>query len=124
MNAVVLNQNGQQLAVGTNEGIITCWSVKEQRELWRTDWQRELTAGLTVSPDGRTIVSRVTTDKRGIHEGSFAIRSFRTGRILAGVSYGSQSWDAFAFSKDGTLLAAGNRKGKIAIWQLKCSTDR
>lgn len=112
VDALALSPDGQWLAAGNAHGTLVVWHVADGR---RVAVRAAAHAGdvdaVAFSPSGDALAT-AGRDGRVL---LWSTASLQRPRVLAS---GATGWRALAFSGDGRLLAAGDARGQVAVWDL------
>ena len=95
---------------GSNDSIITFWSLETGEELEFTRAQRTAVLAMAISPDGKTLLS-------GGEDAGLNIWDWQTGEYQATFLEHSKSITSLAISPDSKILVSGGLDG-LKVWDL------
>ena len=111
-NTACLSPNGNLLASGHTDGMVTIWEVATGRQLKRFDGHRRMVTGVAFSPDGKLMAT-------GSEDGLTKLWDPETGQELTALRGTLLSVHSVTFSSDGQRLATGsNSKEAVKLWDL------
>jgi WD40 repeat protein len=116
--AIAFAVDGKTLATGDARGNIRLWDPETGAERYGFSGDPLALRALAFSPDRQTLASAGTGDRE------VKLWNVPTRERFATLSGGENSLVCLAFSRDGSLLAAGNREGGITIWDLRTRRPR
>lgn len=126
-SSMAFSPDGKFMALGSISGVIYIWDVKSQQVFSQLKGENGLVTGLTFSPNGKTLASRIFVPGADPKEKIMlwdmdtlqAIGQPLTGQDATGSEVGLIST---AFSPDSRLLASGTDNGAIILWELATSS--
>ncbi|QEG36789.1 WD40 domain-containing protein [Bythopirellula goksoeyrii] len=101
--------DGSRLATGAGDSTVRIWDVATGTELQVLEGTG-YTAALAVSPDGRWIAS-------GGAENELQIWDANTGQPIISLAGHEAPVTSLSFSSDSNMLASGDDRGRILLWQ-------
>ena len=113
VNALTFSPNGRWLVSGSDDYTFKVWDVSQRIEIRSlqhiSDWTRSPIKAVAFSPDGRYLATA------GVHVKLWDTLDWSE---ITTLQHDEWLW-AVAFSSDGTLLATGDHRGQINVWDLQ-----
>ncbi|GEM_PF-1361790 len=108
VTTLAVHLDGEALATGDSEGVVTAWSIPKRRP------SKVLRAAGTVrwlgfSPDGRWLVALA----RGVYAWDFPRGTPAVDGVLC-----AEPPSCASFSQDGRMLAVGTENGVVRVWEI------
>ena len=116
--AIAFAVDGKTLATGDARGNIRLWDPETGAERYGFSGDPLALRALAFSPDRQTLASAGSGDRE------VKLWNVPTRERFATLSGRENGLVSLAFSRDGSLLAAGNREGGITIWGLRSGHAR
>ena len=110
VRSVAFNPDGRILASGSDDGNVRLWEVNSGRELQVLQGHTDKVHCVTFRPDGRMLAS--CSD-----DGTIRLWNSEDGQLISAIE-GRIQPQMMCLFKDDTLLAIGDAKGVIEIWDL------
>jgi WD40 repeat protein len=110
VHTVALSPDGTRAACIANDGIVRCYDIAAQKELWQTSLRAPTYSGqMAFSPDGKLLAGMIYNSAFVLN----AATGVEARRFLAASPIG-----AVAFSPDGKMFAAGTNSGTIILYDV------
>ncbi len=120
--SMIVSPDGRTLYLGDGYGTLVFWDLAAGRERLRSPAHAREVSGLLMSPDGRVLVSRSTTEEV---PSEVKLWDASTGRLFAGIPAIKGHVGELAFSPGGRMLAMLEHgldrdytKHKLVFWNL------
>lgn len=107
--SLVWGHDLQTLYVGGGNGIINAWNLKSQEKLGSFDGHTESVLALTLSSDGKYLIS-ASRDK------SIKIWDVSNGKLLRTLEGHSEWVQTLSLSPDNKILASAGKDGHMKLW--------
>jgi WD40 repeat protein len=111
LKAAAFRRDGQQLALGAEDGSISVWSIHGNSQTAHLHGPASRLYCLGFSPDGNTLAS-------GYADGSIVLWDLKTGATRAIFRDDSDQILSLDFSPDGAVLAGGGGDGVVRLWNV------
>lgn len=108
----VFSQDGSQLLVGMNSGMVICYPAQTEGYLWRSKLPEECAHAMSLMPDGNLLI---VAGK----DGTLRSLATSTGHVLLTLSGPPSPVMGVACSGDSTSVASGAHDGSIHLWSAK-----
>ncbi|MET0622964.1 MAG: caspase family protein [Pyrinomonadaceae bacterium] len=112
---LAFSPDGRRLVTGASLGGSSLWDTNSRQQVKELDGLL-YTKGMAYSPDGKLFVA--------ISGGTLKVFDAATWAVLRQYEAGfNSSFDCFAVSRDGSLLAGGTDNNKIIVWNLQTGAE-
>lgn len=115
VNTVVISQDGQTLASGSDDGTIKIWDFFKLQELRTLQGHKNWVYSVAISPDSQTLVS-------GSKDNTVKVWA-KTGQELHTLTGHTSFVNSVAISPDGQKIASGSYDRTIKIWNLNTGQE-
>jgi WD40 repeat protein/serine/threonine protein kinase len=109
INTAVISPDGKQIAIGTNDNLISLWDARTGSQLATLRGHEEGITSLAFSPNGTLLAS-------GSYDRTIKLWESRTGAELGTLSGHQLGVKSVVFNADGTQLASGSEDKTVRIW--------
>ncbi len=96
---------------GSQSGSFVAWKVPDYRRITKIEFDKDIALAMDVSPDGRWVALGGPTKRLRVYR-------IEDQKLLFENKKHADWITSVAFSKDGVLLASGDRFGSIHLWEI------
>ena len=107
--SLTARQTGNMVVVGTEEGVVSAWDLRSQRQLWQTHLCVDYVGGLSLTPCGNYVVAAAA-------DGNLSLLECRRGGAPLAVAHCKEPLRCC--TADASLAVVGGEAGRVHMWDL------
>jgi predicted NACHT family NTPase len=112
VRSVIFSPDGQLLATGDSDGVVSLWEASSGREILTCKGHTNVVESVAFSPDGEILAS-------GSYENTIKLWDVKTGECLKVLQGHTESVMSVTFNPDGNILASGSFDRTIRLWDIR-----
>ncbi|WP_228049898.1 NACHT domain-containing protein [Tychonema sp. LEGE 06208] len=112
VRSVIFSPDGQLLATGDTDGVVSLWEASSGREILTCKGHTNVVESVAFSPDGEILAS-------GSYENTIKLWDVKTGECLKVLQGHTEAVMSVTFNPDGNILASGSFDRTIRLWDIR-----
>ncbi len=113
---VVFTPDGKRLLSGGSDGTVRIWDLEHKRQLGALGPLNGKIESLALSSDGLAVAAVTEDEDDGDAPGEAVIWELADGKVRVRLDGHDTGLNAVAFSRDGRVLATGDKRGMLRLW--------